>query len=86
MPEQRRDKIVSTMFNSTYTEHNNSVANVHELMSDPLNLGHCLRFYPHDDNQGGFFCAVFERLDEDDTGFIADDSMKMDPWMNEMVK
>lgn len=74
------------MFNSTYTEHNNTVANVHELMSDPLNLSYCMRFLPHDDNQGGFFCAVFERLTEDDSGFIQDDSMKMDPWINEMVK
>lgn len=86
MPEERRGAIKETMFNATYTQHNNTVANVPELLADPLNLKHCLRFFPQDDNQGGFFCAVFERLSEDNVGFIQDDTMQMDPWMNEMVK
>ena len=30
-------------------------------MLDPLNLSRCIRLVPHDDNQGGFFCAVFEK-------------------------
>ena len=33
-------------------------------MSDPLKLKRAMRFYPHDDNQGGFFVAVFEKFAE----------------------
>jgi len=33
-------------------------------MSDPLKLQRAMRFYPHDDNQGGFFVAVFEKFAE----------------------
>jgi len=42
---------------------------------DPLNLKYCMRFFPHDDNQGGFFTAVFEKLTADDEGWIEDDMM-----------
>jgi hypothetical protein len=30
--------------------------------------------------------AVFEKLAKDDEGWIEDDLMKMDPWMNELVR
>ena len=72
------------MFNSIYTEHNNNSLPNAEM--DPLQLKNCLRLYPHDDNQGGFFVAVFEKLVADDSGIIEDDGMTHDAWTNPNVR
>lgn len=53
---------------------------------DPLQLKNCLRLYPHDDNQGGFFVAVFEKLVADDSGIIEDNGMTYDAWNNPNVR
>ena len=53
---------------------------------DPLQLKNCLRLYPHDDNQGGFFVAVFEKLVADDSGIIEDDGMTQDAWNNPNIR
>lgn len=53
---------------------------------DPLQLKNCLRLYPHDDNQGGFFVAVFEKLVADDSGIIEDNGMTQDAWSNTNVR
>ena len=54
-------------------------------MRDPLNLSRCMRFYPHDDNQGGFFVAVFEKHADVQSGKIMDSAMSMDVWNNPNV-
>ena len=52
-----------------------------------MNLKFCMRFYPHDDNQGGFFCSVFEKLSSDDEGGeIMDLGMGMDAWNDTRVR
>lgn len=51
-------RLVETMFSDTYTRHNN-LPDVE--LEDPYNLRRCLRLLPHDDNQGGFFCAVLTK-------------------------
>jgi 16S rRNA C967 or C1407 C5-methylase (RsmB/RsmF family) len=53
-------KLIESMFSDVYTKANNVKGAKQE---DPLNLKRCLRLYPHDDNQGGFFCAVFEKTE-----------------------
>lgn len=59
------------------------------VRQDPLNLERCMRFYPHDDNQGGFFCAIFEK-DENwgtDIGGIKHDvNMNMNAWEDKRVR
>ena len=55
-------------------------------MRDPLNLKRCMRFYPHDDNQGGFFVAVFRKHTEIPSGVITDTSMSMDAWANPNIR
>jgi len=49
-------RLLQTMFSEIYTRRNNMPEAKHE---DPYNLRRCVRLLPHDDNQGGFFCAVF---------------------------
>jgi 16S rRNA C967 or C1407 C5-methylase (RsmB/RsmF family) len=61
VPEQRQGNLEKTMFHPVYTHKNNS----NKKQEDPLHLSRCLRFYPHDDNQGGFFVAVLERTSDD---------------------
>jgi 16S rRNA C967 or C1407 C5-methylase (RsmB/RsmF family) len=51
-------KLLESMFSETYTRRNNMPDMPHE---DPFNLSRCVRLLPHDDNQGGFFCAVFQK-------------------------
>lgn len=84
VPEVRRVALRKTMFNSIYTEHNNNSPPSAQM--DPLQLKNCLRLYPHDDNQGGFFVAVFEKLVADDSGIIEDDGMTQDAWNNPNVR
>ena len=45
-----------------------------------------MRFFPQDDNQGGFFVAVFEKLSADDTGVVEDPTLYENPWINESVR
>ena len=53
--ETKSHALCETMFHPIYTHLN--VEN--QAQADPLNLRRCMRFFPHDDNQGGFFVAVF---------------------------
>jgi len=72
------------MFTDTYTDYNNDEDNVTKI--DPLGLKHCLRFYPHDDNQGGFFVCVIEKILDEEEGIIYDDDYSMDAWSNPNVR
>lgn len=76
------------MFTDVYTELNNEPERVADPSKqiDPLGLRHCMRFYPHDDNQGGFFVAVLEKIFDEDEGIIYDDDYSMDAWSNPNVR
>ena len=92
VPNWRKKVVKETMFNYTYTELNNEPERLKrrvgdkDLRDDPLGLQKCLRFFPHDDNQGGFFVAVFEKLLEDEDGLIMDSSYKQNAWSNPRVR
>jgi hypothetical protein len=46
-----------------------------------------MRLYPHDDNQGGFFCAVFEKTETIGRGGTAlDNTYTKDAWEDESVR
>lgn len=68
------------MFHDVYTNSNHSASQ----MEDPLNLHRCLRLYPHDDNQGGFFVALLERVQDDGSKYESDDLN--DPWLNTKIR
>lgn len=76
--EHHKKAIKETMFNYTYTDFNNEPerlvrqldGTVDDLRADPLNLKRCMRFFPHDDNQGGFFVAVFEKIHDEEDGLL----------------
>ena len=72
------------MFHPIYTLANNN--QIKELMRDPLNLGYAMRFYPHDDNQGGFFVAVFEKFAEQSQGILRDTNYQGDPWSDTRIR
>ena len=61
----RKKVVKETMFTSTYTDFNND-GRTPDLHDDPLGLKHCMRFYPQDDNQGGFFVCVMEKIFDDE--------------------
>ena len=86
VPEFRKKVIKETMFTDAYTDYNNDEDRVGQEPVDPLNLRHCMRFYPHDDNQGGFFVAVFEKILDEEDGIIYDDSYSMDAWSNPKIR
>jgi len=69
------------MFHPIYTKHNLDS----ETQLDPLNLSRCMRVFPHDDNQGGFFVAVFTKLKDDDADVIEDKNYTMNAWADERV-
>mmetsp|Transcript_17005 Transcript_17005/g.26223 ORF Transcript_17005/g.26223 Transcript_17005/m.26223 type:complete len:476 (-) Transcript_17005:292-1719(-) len=84
----RKKHIKETMFTDTYTDLNNEEgrAGNTSLHSDPLGLKNCMRFYPHDDNQGGFFVCVMEKIWDEDDGIIQDDDYTMDAWNNPKIR
>jgi hypothetical protein len=85
--EWRKKIVKESMFTSTYTDFNNDEDRGEDAPhADPLNLKHCMRFYPHDDNQGGFFVCVMEKILDEDDGLIYDDDYKMDAWTNPKVR
>jgi hypothetical protein len=86
VPEFRRKVIKETMFTDTYTDFNNDEDRQGQDHADPLNLKYCMRFYPHDDNQGGFFVAVIEKILDEDDGIIFDDDYSMDAWNNPKIR
>ena len=92
VPEWRRKVVKETMFNYTYTELNNEKERLvrrpgeKDLRDDPLNLKRCMRFFPHDDNQGGFFVAVFEKMHDEEDGLIIDSGYSKDAWSNPRVR
>ena len=53
------------------------------IEKDPLNLKRCIRLYPHDDNQGGFFVALFVRLGDHDKKIDGDMG---DAWNNSKIR
>ena len=72
------------MFHEDYTYWNNAKGRIN--FRDPLNLKRCMRFYPQDDNQGGFFVAVFEKHADIQIGEVFDASMSMDAWTNPKMR
>lgn len=74
------------MFTDTYTMFNNEEDRPEGLKDDPLNLKRCLRIFPHDANQGGFFVAVFTKILDNHEGFIYDDMYQMNAWDDPRVK
>lgn len=86
VPNWKRKVIRETMFSDPYTTSNNEPDRVEQMKHDPLNLKRCLRIFPHDSNQGGFFVAVFTKILDDDEGFIYDDNYQMNAWDDSRVK
>lgn len=87
VPEPRRKMVKESMFTDTYTLHNNDPDRIEGTPdADPLGLKHCMRFYPHDDNQGGFFVCVLEKIWDEEDGIILDTDYKMDAWSNDRVR
>lgn len=76
--------LCESMFHEDYTYYNNQKDRT--VMRDPLNLTRCMRFYPQDDNQGGFFVAVFEKHADVPSGEIFDSTGVMDAWANPNVR
>jgi 16S rRNA C967 or C1407 C5-methylase (RsmB/RsmF family) len=74
VPNWKRKVIKETMFSDPYTTTNNEPDRVDQMKHDPLNLKRCLRIFPHDSNQGGFFVAVFTKILDDNEGIIYDDN------------
>ena len=74
------------MFTDTYTMFNNEEGRPEGLRADPLNLRRCMRFFPHDQNTGGFFVAVFTKIFDEQEGYIYDDMYKMNAWDDPRVK
>ena len=86
VPPIKRKIIKETMFTDTYTSFNNEADRTEEMKSDPLNLRRCLRLFPHDNNQGGFFVAVFTKVHDQDDGFVHDEMYQMNAWNDSRVK
>ncbi len=86
VPDWKKKVIKETMFTDTYTSINNEEDRAESRKHDPLNLKRCLRIYPHDDNQGGFFVAVFTKLLDDHEGFVYDEMYEMNAWDDPRVR
>ncbi len=85
VPNWKRKVIKETMFSDPYTTSNNEEKPENEKY-DPLNLKRCLRIFPHDQNHGGFFVAVFTKILDEHEGFIYDDMYQMNAWDNPKVR
>ena len=87
VPDWRKKVIKETMFTDSYTDFNNDPdRGGPDNHCDPLNLKNCMRFYPHDDNQGGFFVCVMEKIWDEDDGIVQDTDYSMDAWSNQNVR
>lgn len=84
VPDWRQKIVKESMFTDAYTDYNNDEENLNKI--DPLGLKHCMRFYPHDDNSGGFFVCVIEKIFDEDEGIIYDDDYSQDAWNNPNVR
>jgi hypothetical protein len=45
-----------------------------------------MRIFPHDDNQGGFFLAVFSKLLDEHEGFTYDELYEQNAWDDPTVR
>ncbi|TNV84770.1 hypothetical protein FGO68_gene17463 [Halteria grandinella] len=87
VPNWKKKVIKETMFNSTYTHINNEPERVSdEDRYDPLNLKRCMRIFPHDDNQGGFFVAVFTKVLDEHEGFRYDEMYEGNAWDDPSIR
>lgn len=86
VPNWKRKVIRETMFTDPYTMFNNEIDRPDDLKHDPLNLRRCLRILPHDQNQGGFFVAVFTKILDEHEGFVHDDMYQLNAWDDEKVR
>ena len=84
VPDWKRSVLRQTMFHDTYTYHNNQPLC---MPDDPLNLRRCMRFMPQDDNQGGFFVAVFAKTADIGRGGTAlDRTLTKNAWEDKSVR
>lgn len=86
VPKWKQKIIKETMFTDTYTMFNNESDRPEDMKSDPLNLRRCMRFFPHDANQGGFFVAVFTKVYDEEEGIIYDEMYQMNAWTDPRVR
>lgn len=86
MPDFKQKVIKETMFTETYTLFNNEPDRAEDMKYDPLNLKRCMRIYPHDANQGGFFVAVFTKVLDDKEGLKYDELYEMNAWDDPSVR
>jgi 16S rRNA C967 or C1407 C5-methylase (RsmB/RsmF family) len=86
VPDFKQKVIKETMFTETYTLFNNEPDREASQKYDPLNLKRCMRIYPHDANQGGFFVAVFTKVLDDKEGLVYDELYEMNAWDDPNVR
>ena len=86
MPDWKRKVVKESMFQETYTVINNETDRPEDMKHDPLNLKRCLRIFPHDQNQGGFFVAVFTKLLDDHEGFEYDELYEKNAWEDPNIR
>jgi len=86
VPDFKQKVIKETMFTETYTLFNNEPDRDDSLKYDPLHLKRCMRIYPHDANQGGFFVAVFTKVLDDKEGLVYDELYEMNAWDDPNVR
>ena len=86
VPDWKKKVIKETMFSTPSTTINNDPDLTPEEIHDPLNLKRCLRIFPHDDNQGGFFVAVFEKILDTQEGLVNDEMYEMNAWDDPNVR
>ena len=86
VPDWKRKVVKESMFQETYTVINNETDRPEDMKHDPLNLKRCLRIFPHDQNQGGFFVAVFTKLLDDHEGFEYDELYEKNAWEDPNIR
>lgn len=81
VPDWKKKVIRESMFSNPYTTINNEPERItDDQKHDPLNLSRCLRIFPHDQNQGGFFVAVFTKIYDEHDGIVYDEMYEMNAW------